>query len=49
MGAIGATAFAVLAWGSIALVAAVFGYEAYAVVREYGDRSEGRGRGTDRQ
>ena len=33
---IGATAFAVLVWGSIALVAAIFCYEAYAVLREYG-------------
>ena len=49
MSAIGATAFAVLAWGSIALVAAVFGYETYAVIREYGDRSEDRGRGTGDQ
>jgi hypothetical protein len=49
MSAIGATTFAVLAWGSIALVAAVFGYEACAVFREYGGGSEGRGRGTDDQ
>jgi hypothetical protein len=33
---LGATAFAALTWGSVALVLAVFGYEIYAVLREYG-------------
>jgi hypothetical protein len=45
MAPLGATAFAALAWGSIALVLAVFGYEIYAVVGEY-RRSEDRRRGT---
>jgi hypothetical protein len=47
MGAIGATAFAVLAWGNIALVSCVFAYETYAVVREVRAASGDRGRGSD--
>lgn len=34
MTAIGPTAFALLAWGSLALVLAVFAYELYAVTAE---------------
>lgn len=45
MAAIGATAFAVLAWGGIALVVAVFAYETYQVLREYRGGSESRGQG----
>lgn len=33
---IGPLAFAVLVWGSLALVAGIFGYELYAIVREHG-------------
>jgi hypothetical protein len=36
MSAIGPSAFAVFAWGTIAAVLLVFGYEIYAVAREYG-------------
>jgi hypothetical protein len=32
--AVGATGFAALAWGSVALVLGVLGYEIYAVVHE---------------
>lgn len=34
--AIGPLAFTVLVWGSLALVACVFVYEIYAIVRERG-------------
>jgi hypothetical protein len=34
MAAIGPLVFAILAWGSLAVVAGVFGYELYAIVRE---------------
>lgn len=44
MTALGPTAFAVLAWGSLALVGIVFGYELYAILREVRDGSAGRGR-----
>jgi len=33
--AVGPTAFALLAWGSLALVLGVFAYEVYAVVAEF--------------
>lgn len=36
MSAIGPTAFAVFAWGTIAAVLTVFCYEIYAVATEYG-------------
>lgn len=36
MAAIGATAFAALVWGSVALVLAVFAYEVYVLARESG-------------
>jgi hypothetical protein len=36
MAAIGPLVFAVLVWGSLAVVAGVFGYELYAIVRERG-------------
>ena len=45
MAAIGATAFAALAWGGIALVVAVFAYETYQVVGEYRGGPEGREQG----
>jgi hypothetical protein len=45
MTAIGATAFAVLAWGGIALVLAVFAYETYQLLGEYRSGPEGRGQG----
>lgn len=36
MTAVGTLAFAVLVWGAVALVLAVFVYEAYAVARDLG-------------
>jgi len=42
MAAIGATGFAVLAWGGIALVLAVFAYETYQIASEFRTGSEGR-------
>jgi len=33
---LGPTAFGLVVWGTIAAVFAVFGYEIYAVAREYG-------------
>lgn len=40
MSALGPTAFAALVWGTIGLVLAVFGYELYAVAREFGAGAE---------
>ncbi|MFB6166236.1 MAG: hypothetical protein ABEJ31_13840 [Haloarculaceae archaeon] len=36
MSPLGPVAFAALVWGSVALVLVVFGYELYAIAREYG-------------
>lgn len=35
LGQIGHAAFAALAWGAVAVVLCVFGYEVYAVFREF--------------
>ncbi len=35
MSAIGQTLFSALAWGSVALVVAIFAYEIYAVVTDW--------------
>ena len=36
MAVIGPLVFAVLVWGSLAVVAGVFGYELYTIIRERG-------------